>query len=327
MNKVPAFDKLLEVMASGIGAVAGPMMATWRAKREGQARIIAAEADARVLAIRADAHRKAREGLLAVGSAASGEISLADRVHERITYQERKRLTNIQSVAAKAALQLDDREVPDTEPDHDWTARFFNDVQDVSSEEMQKLWAKVLAGEVERPGSISIRALGCLKELDRDTANLFARFCSACIFEVEGPSPGQDKMKGRVSSLGGQAAANSLEPFGFDFRALSRLSEHGLIIPAYDSRAIYRIENAGGSAVSPLPDLPVLFQGKGWLLGPEDGSSSIDRIQISGPALNLAGGELAGVLECEPMPEYAERLQTFLQGQNLRMRPLLLASK
>lgn len=49
MNKVPGFDKLLEVMASGIGAVAGPMLAPWRARREGQARIIAAEADARVL--------------------------------------------------------------------------------------------------------------------------------------------------------------------------------------------------------------------------------------------------------------------------------------
>ena len=38
-----------------------------------------------------------------------------------------------------AALELGDGNVQDHEVDHDWTARFFNDVQDVSSEEMQKL--------------------------------------------------------------------------------------------------------------------------------------------------------------------------------------------
>ena len=50
----------------------------------------------------------------------------------------------------EAARQLGDKSVANSDPDHDWTARFFNGVQDVSSKEMQLLWAKVLAGEVER---------------------------------------------------------------------------------------------------------------------------------------------------------------------------------
>ena len=39
----------------------------------------------------------------------------------------------------------------------------------------------------------------------------------------------------RIPAGGGKAAANSLKPFGFDFLALNRLDEHGLIILDYDS--------------------------------------------------------------------------------------------
>jgi len=54
-------------------------------------------------------------------------------VSERIQFQEQKRLTNIRSVVQKVAHELGDKEVPDQEPDHDWTATFFCSVQDVSS--------------------------------------------------------------------------------------------------------------------------------------------------------------------------------------------------
>ena len=151
--------------------------------------------------LRAEAHAKARELLLVDNSVVGGEIDLADRVNERIAYQEQKRLTNIRRVVGKAAVELEHTEVPATEPDHDWAARFFNEVQDVSSEEMQALWAKVLAGEVERPRSTSIRTLGVLKDLDRPTAELFTKFCSVCIFVV--PEAGRDMIDARVVSLGG----------------------------------------------------------------------------------------------------------------------------
>ena len=63
------FNKLLEIVACGLGAVAGPLLAPWRARREAKARIIAAQADATVLEIRVKAHVKARE-LAATGGAA-----------------------------------------------------------------------------------------------------------------------------------------------------------------------------------------------------------------------------------------------------------------
>ena len=83
-------------------------------------------------------------------------------------------MANICAVVGHAAMRLENKEVPNDEPDHDWTARFFNDVQDVSSEKMQVLWGRILSGQVERPGSSSLRTLGVLRDLDKDTANLFA---------------------------------------------------------------------------------------------------------------------------------------------------------
>ena len=65
-------DKLVEVTASGVGSIAGTFLATWRARKEGQARVIAAQADAKVLEIRARAHAEARELLRPVDPIAGG---------------------------------------------------------------------------------------------------------------------------------------------------------------------------------------------------------------------------------------------------------------
>ena len=173
--------KLLDYVASGIGSVAGPMLASWRARREAHAKRISAKREADALLIQAEAQSKAREILLSQDTEISGELDISDAVHQRILFQEHKRQINIELVVKEAATQLGDKKVPNDEPDHDWTAHFFNYVQDVSSEEMQSLWAKVRAGEVERSGSTWIRTWGILRNLDQCTARLFRKLCSGCI--------------------------------------------------------------------------------------------------------------------------------------------------
>ena len=98
-----------------------------------------------------------------------------DGIRQRIEFQERKRQGNIASVVREAATELGDKEVPNHEPDPDWTARFFEGVQDVSSEDMRTLWAKVLSGEVEEPGRTSLRTLDILKNLTKEDAQVFRR--------------------------------------------------------------------------------------------------------------------------------------------------------
>ena len=175
--KVPALEKLMDYAASGIGAVAGSMLGPWRARQAATVRRIEAEAESDSLKLIADARTKApSQSLVESDNAEMGilEIGPDGGITQRIEFQEKKRQANIASVVRDAAADLGDKEVPEHEPDPDWTARFFDGVQDVSSEEMQKIWAKILAGEVETPGRTSLRTLSVLRNMSRDDARMFS---------------------------------------------------------------------------------------------------------------------------------------------------------
>ena len=180
--KVPALEKLVDYTASGIGAVAGPMLAPWKARKEAEARLIEARADADSLKLIADAQAKARNSLVESDEAGRGVLEIdQDGIRQRIEFQERKRQANIASAFRDAAAELGDKEVPDREPDHDWTARFFDGVQDVSSEDMRKLWARILSGEVEEPGRTTLRTLDILKNMTKEDARVFRDICNYVI--------------------------------------------------------------------------------------------------------------------------------------------------
>jgi hypothetical protein len=194
--KVPAIEKLIDYGASGVGAIAGPLLAPWKASREGKARLIAAETDARIgqiqattdanaLSIIAEAQSKARAYMLPSGVDAHTTLDITrENVSQAIEFQTRKRLTNSRVVLEAAADELGDKEVDDHEPAPDWTARFFDCVQDVSSQDMQKIWAKILAGEVERPGRTSLRTLDTLRNMTKRDAELFRDICPFIISNV-----------------------------------------------------------------------------------------------------------------------------------------------
>ncbi|WP_152535164.1 DUF2806 domain-containing protein, partial [Candidatus Synechococcus spongiarum] len=86
-----------------------------------------------------------------------------------------KRLMNVGVIAGHAAEELGDTKVPDHDPDPDWAARFFDCTQDVSSEDLQKLWGRILAGEVKSPGQTSLRTLSILRDMTQQDAKNFFR--------------------------------------------------------------------------------------------------------------------------------------------------------
>ena len=180
--KVPALEMLVKYTASGIGAVAGPMLAPWKARRESKAKLIEVEAEAGSLKLIATAQADARRSLISLDETGSGVLDIGpEGIAQRVEFQERKRQANIASVVREAAADLGDRIVLDQEPDPDWTARFFDCVQDVSSDDMRKLWAKVLSGEVESPGRTSLRTLDILKNMTGKEAELFNSACQYII--------------------------------------------------------------------------------------------------------------------------------------------------
>lgn len=143
--------KLIEAVRDAVGAVYEPTRIRRRAK---------AEADAAVI--------------LARSQTAVREIEI--RASERLIRRELRRQDNIERITKKALDALPNSVSKDP-VDEDWISRFFEHCQDVGNEEMQSLWAKLLAGEVAKPGTFSLRTLRIIRDLARDDALLFTNFC------------------------------------------------------------------------------------------------------------------------------------------------------
>jgi hypothetical protein len=113
---------------------------------------------------------------------------LLQRAKSRIARQEAVRQLNIEEITRGAAEELrdvKDDEIADQPVDEEWIARFFQTAQDISNEVMQRLWSRILAGEVKRPGSFSARCLDAIRNLSREEAELFEQ-CLPFVFDNQG---------------------------------------------------------------------------------------------------------------------------------------------
>ena len=166
--------KLIETIASAFGTVYAPRRIREEAK---------AEADAISILAHAEAHKAETQAYAEVSTAkarAEGDIKLQElaiRAQERLDLLELRRQRNIEAIANKAVAQLPET-VDEEMVDEDWVIRFFNYAQDVGNEQMQELWARLLAGEVAQAGSFSLRTLQTVKMLRAQDANLFQQFAT-----------------------------------------------------------------------------------------------------------------------------------------------------
>lgn len=151
-------EKLIDVVSKGIGTIYQP-------------RKIRKEADAQAYAIKVLEKAKA----VATSETKIIEAETAERIGKRIVAQEIKRQNNIDDIVEAAAEELKGKQVSEDPVDEDWATRFFGIVQDVSREEMKVLWSKILAKEVDRPSSFSMRTLDTLKNLSVTEAELFQK--------------------------------------------------------------------------------------------------------------------------------------------------------
>lgn len=101
---------------------------------------------------------------------------IVERAGKRNFYREVKKQINIENVVAKAAEELTGEQNVSEQPiNDDWATRYFNIVEDISSEEMQGLWSKILAGEIKRPNSYSLRTLDILRNITPHEAEIFCK--------------------------------------------------------------------------------------------------------------------------------------------------------
>ncbi|MCK9312268.1 MAG: DUF2806 domain-containing protein [Bacteroidales bacterium] len=196
-------EKLIDVISKGIGTLYRPES-------------IRKEADAEAYKI--DIIERAKNKAIAEGKVIEAET--IDKIEERVLNKELHRQQNIEHVAQIAAEQINQEKTVSEEPvDDDWATRFFNIVEDISDEEMQNLWGRILAGEVKQPKSYSLRTLELLKNLTKEEANLFMKVANFSINSAKDSfifKPENDELS---------------KEFNIKFDDLSQLIEIGLIQP------------------------------------------------------------------------------------------------
>jgi len=108
---------------------------------------------------------------------ATGDPDFGRRVLENFTADLARKQANRDGVASEAIEDLRENSAADSAPsgqiEDDWLNVFSSHAENASSEHLQKMWGKVLSGEIRRPGSFSLSTLRFISELDQQIATIF----------------------------------------------------------------------------------------------------------------------------------------------------------
>ncbi|CAG5072914.1 hypothetical protein DYBT9623_04451 [Dyadobacter sp. CECT 9623] len=104
---------------------------------------------------------------------------VALRAERRQFYQRVVGQQNLENITSVASEQLsEETDVSDEPVDSDWLNRFFQHAEGISSEEMQYVWGRILAGEIKKPNTYSYRTLEVIRLLTKADADEFTKLCS-----------------------------------------------------------------------------------------------------------------------------------------------------
>ena len=269
------FEKLIQVVSEGIGTLYRP-------------RRIRQEADAQAYAIKV--LRKASAE--AEAEAAKIQSDTASLIIQRLEGKEIRRQENIDTVVELASQNLEGKSVSDKQVDVDWATRFFNIVQDVSKEEMKVLWAKILAKEIERPSSFSLRTLELLRTVSSEEAELFVRLSEfilkqeSCFVFIE---------KGDMSK------------YGLSYNDLASLRESGFLQTGELVQRTYYSKN------TEIQQSIIVYGHKVIVLTiPPNTKNIVIPIGI----LTRAGCEIYELIEHEDNMDYMKDFATFIKKNN-----------
>lgn len=256
--------KLVETVSAGLGRMYEPTHIRRLARAEGEKLVILAKASTEVTEVQ----QRAAERWLAV---------------------EGRRQLNIEAIADKAAKELPDS-VNERPVDGGWAAKFFDECKDVSDEDMQSLWARLLAGEVANPGSYSIRTMRVLAGLSPAEASKFSVLCS---FVVHGATTSPFFMRERESFFSER---------GLHFATMQELEAAGLV--QRESPGLVLRGLKGPLSLFPCGDGPALVGRRPLLLDvPCD-------VELGTVSLTRAGLELVQLWRGSADVEHLQWLQT-----------------
>lgn len=136
---------------------------------------------------------------------------------------------NLIDTAVKSSKYIDPNKTNDIKMDNDFFWNTIEHAKTVSSDEVQELVAKIIAGEYNKPGTYSMSTLQTLKMLGKNELELFERMCSLCVNDNEIP---------KTVFLLPETLRPIMDSLGIDFSSLQALQTLGLFLPNDMSHSI-----------------------------------------------------------------------------------------
>ena len=153
INVTLGLDKLVETIANATGLTA--LGIRKNADAESYAAIKKAETETEVELLKLQGEEKIAQYVLA---------------------RNKQKAENVEEIVSKAKQQFaPDEQVSEEPVEKDWMNRFLNIAEEISDKEMQDIWGRVLAGEIKKPKSYSIRTLEVLRNISKSEAKLIIK--------------------------------------------------------------------------------------------------------------------------------------------------------
>jgi uncharacterized repeat protein (TIGR03899 family) len=311
--------KLFEVVSSGAGRLTGAM---WLDKRDadneaykilkvGSAQTqVAVERMKAVAAIGSGSAPQVQK-LTLTGNEVNAELSegqqavlaLKERGDNRVAYQNLLHQLNTEQIVGFAAEELaqEGTVVSDEPVDDNWKARYFSIAQDISGEQMQILWGKILAGEISNPNSFSLRTLEVLRNLTKAEAEIFDRACNYLIIN-KGSAFAKHFSFFKDTNTGG--VFNDI-----GYNEVIALIECGLIKPADSPGFTFIPKNGNVETNWQIGDKVVMISGEGL-----QDSKIIFPVYL----LSNAGREISTLIKREFSMEYLLKINETFKKKGLK---------
>jgi hypothetical protein len=155
-----------------------------------------------------------------------------DHFGARIIKEQRNREVIAQAVV-KELGSAPPTEDTNQEIDEDWLDMFSRIAEKRSNQDMQRYLAKLLAGEIRKPGSFAPSTVEVLSKLTPDLARIFQDFCNISIVVASAVDGFKvyfaDECPFVLAEPYGEPGQNALADLGFTYSVLTQLQDAGLV--------------------------------------------------------------------------------------------------
>ncbi len=228
------------------------------------------------------------------------QMPLEDRTHKRGRLDNLRKQQNIENIIEKSLSYCTTGDVKQ-KADSDWFNRYIALAEQVSNPTMQDLWAKILAGELAKPGAFSYKALKIFRDMSIYDAKLLAKASALAI---------KDQSKKNIRLISGSYQKPGLLSF-LSSQRLQRinLSQFGLnhadLLALADNHLLY-IQESESSLLQPNESINFIYNGLPLAL-----SAKKQNVILQFYKLTPLGAELVQLISDKPNDEFF----TYLKSQ------------